>query len=71
MPMHIEVRELWSQDRVAKGKPSVAKVIGGENVADGLTKRVDMQKTEQSEEACSMARQNGRHELCPPLGDGP
>ncbi len=38
---HIEVRELWVQDRVAKEELSVAKVKGEENVSDGLTKHVE------------------------------
>ena len=37
---HIGVRELWAQDRVAHGELKIAKVKGGENVADGLTKHV-------------------------------
>ena len=55
---HIEARELWVQDRAAKGKLSVVEV----------TKHVDRQKTEQYMEACSMVRRSGRHELCPRLG---
>ena len=67
---HTEVRELWVQDRVAKGELSVVKVKGEENVADGLTKHVDRQKMEQHLAACSMVRRSGRHELCPRFGDG-
>ena len=66
---HIEVRELWVQDRVAKGELKIVKVKGEENVADGLTKHVDRQKMEQYMEACGMARRSGRHELRPQLGD--
>ena len=40
---HIEVRELWVQDRIAKGKLKIAKVKGEDNVADGLTKHADRQ----------------------------
>ena len=67
---HIEVRELWVQDRVAKGELSVVKVKGEENVADGLTKHVDRQKMEQYMKTCSMVRRSGRHEFHPRLGDG-
>ncbi len=56
----IEVRELWAQDRVAKGELSMVKVKGEENMADGLTKHVDRQKMEQYMEACSMVRRSGR-----------
>ncbi len=41
---HIEVREWWAQDRVAKGELKIAKVKGEENVADGLRKHMDRQK---------------------------
>ncbi len=34
---HIEVPELWVQDRVAKGQLEIKKVKGEENVADGLS----------------------------------
>ncbi len=54
---------------MAKGEPSIEKLKGEENVADGLTKRVDRQKMEQHMEACSMVRRSGRHELSPQLGE--
>ena len=65
----IEVRELWAQDRVAKGELKIVKVKGEENVADGLTKHVDRQKMEQYVEACGMVRRSRRHELSPQLGE--
>ncbi len=43
---HIEVRELWVQDRVGKGELKIVKVKEEDNVADGLTKHVDRQKLE-------------------------
>ena len=66
---HIEVRELWTQGRVAKGGLSVVKAKAEENVAEGLTKHADRQKMEQHMEACSVVRRSGRHELCPQFGD--
>ena len=66
----IEVRELWVQDQLAKGKLSVVKSKGEENVADGWTKHVYRQKMEQHMAACSRVRRSGRHELCPRIGDG-
>ncbi len=65
----IEVRELWVQDRVAKGEPPIVKVGAEENVADGLTKHVDLQKMEQPMAARSMVQRSGRHELGPQRGD--
>ena len=38
---HLEVRDMWVQDKVAKGEFSVHKVKGRDNVADILTKYVD------------------------------
>ena len=35
---HIEVRELWLQEEVRKGKVVVKKVVGAENPADLMTK---------------------------------
>ena len=65
---HIEVRELWVQDQVAKGELKIVTVNGEDNVADGLTKHVDKQKMEQYMKVCGMARASGRHERSPQLG---
>ncbi len=68
---HIEARELWVQDRVAKGELKMVKVNvkGEENVADSLTKHVDRQKVGRYVEACGMVRRSGRRELSPQPGD--
>ena len=62
---HIEVNQLWIQDRIARGDLVVCKVNGKENLADILTKhvhsediRVHMHKTGQSLE-------EGRHAIAP------
>ena len=67
---HIEVRELWVQDRVAKGELRIVKARGEDNVADGLTKHVDKMKMEQYMKECGFVKKNGRHELSPALGEG-
>ena len=67
---HIEVRELWVQDRVAKGELKIVKVKGEDNVADGLTKHVYKRKMEQHMKAFGIVRKSGRHELSSVLGDG-
>ncbi len=66
---HLEVRELWVQDRVALGELSIMKLKGESNVADGLTKHVERNKMDEHMKACGVARRSGRHELCPYLGD--
>ncbi len=66
---HIDVRELWSQDRVAKGELEIKKVRGEENVADGLLKHVERAKMDYCMKECRFVRRSGRHELCPRPGD--
>ena len=38
---HVEVSQLWLQQKVADGEVVIQKVPGGENVADALTKAAD------------------------------
>ncbi len=66
---HIEVRELWVQDRVAKGELKIEKVKGENNVADVLTKHVERWRLDELIKACGVVRRSARHELCPCLGD--
>ncbi len=42
---HIEVRELWVQERAAKAELKIVKVRGEDNVADGLSKHVGWSST--------------------------
>ncbi len=42
----MEVRELWVQERVRREELSIIKVRGEDNVADGLTKRIELSKME-------------------------
>ncbi len=42
---HVEVRELWVQERVRRGELSINKVRGEDNVADGLTKHVERRRS--------------------------
>ena len=66
---HVEVRELWVQERVRRGELSIIKVRGEENVADGLTKHVERHKVEQYMKDFGFVLRDGRHELRPHLGD--
>ena len=66
---HIEVRELWVQEKVSRGDLSIKKVKGEENVADGLTKHVDRPKMEKHMAFCGLRFVKGRHRLRPHLGD--
>ena len=66
---HIEVRELWVQEKVNRGELMITKVKGEDNVADGLTKHVDRAKMEKYMAECGIRFVKGRHELCPHLGE--
>ncbi len=65
----MEVRELWVQEKVRRGEMSVIKVKGEDNVADGLTKHVDRSKLGKCMNEYGFTFRDGRHELCPQLGD--
>ncbi len=66
---HVEVRELWAQQRVRSGELSIVKVRGEHNVADGVTKHVERSKMEMLMEKCGFALREGQCEFCPHLGD--
>ena len=66
---HLDTRELWIQERVARGDIMIEKVRGEDNVADGLTKHVDKQKMDQFMSECGFEKRSGRHELSPALGE--
>ncbi len=66
---HIEVRELWEQDRIANGELEIRKAMGEENIVDGLAKHVERAKMDCCVKECGFARRSGRHELSPRFGD--
>jgi hypothetical protein len=66
---HVEVHELWVQERVRSGELSIIKVRGENNVADGLAKHVDRSNMEMHMERGGFVRRGGRHEFCPYVGD--
>ncbi len=66
---HVEVRDMWVQERVARGELKIVKVRGEDSVADGLTKHVEKPKMEQYLKVCGFVKRSGRHELSPALGE--
>ena len=66
---HLDTRDLWIQERVARGDIMIEKVRGEDNVADGLTKHVDKQKMDQFMSECGFEKRSGRHELSPASGE--
>ena len=62
---HIDVDELWVQDKVAQGVIKPQKVKGPENLADTLTKHVTQSELEYHITHMNMRIVEGRHELMP------
>ncbi len=62
------MRYLWIKDHAAKGELAIAKVIGENNVADGLSKHMATHKLDAHMKVCGVAQKSGRHELCFCLG---
>ncbi len=57
------------QEKVRRGELFIIKVRDEDNVADGLIKLVKRSKMEMHVEKRGFVRREGRHELCPYLGD--
>ena len=62
---HIEVTQLWIQDKVRKGEIAIRKVGTAENLADALTKHVSSDELAYHITYTWQAVSTGRHELAP------
>ena len=62
---HLEVTQLWLQEKVATGVIKVQKVDGKVNQADALTKYVSRDELEQHMRQVGLVVESGRHELMP------
>ena len=62
---HIEVNQLWLQDRVATGDIQVLKVKGTVNLADALTKYVEGDDLVKHSEWMGMSIDKSRHSIMP------
>ena len=62
---HIEVAELWIQERVSKKEMRIRKVKGKENPADAMTKYVGKEEIECHCRSVNLRDKEGRHELAP------
>ena len=62
---HIEVHQLWVQDRVASGSLVLNKVSTDENLSDVLTKYVDRKLLDRHTHGMSLVSAAGRHPLAP------
>ena len=63
--LHIEVNQLWLQDKVATGDIKVEKIDGVKNIADQLTKYVGREGIVFHMEKTSQKIFTGRHLLMP------
>ena len=62
---HIEVHQLWVQERVASGEVEVRKVDGKSNLADALTKHVGSEGIRVHMHHTSQGYMQGRHDIAP------
>ena len=62
---HIEVNQLWIQDRVFRGDLKLTKVPGQSNLADGLTKYISSDQIKSHMFGSSQHVSEGRHENAP------
>ena len=62
---HIEVCQLWLQEKVRSGEVKVVKVGTDENVADSLTKYVSSEILRKHMRATGQLAREGRHRLAP------
>ena len=62
---HIEVNQLWLQDKVASGDMELVEVSGNENLADALTKHVPSEELRKHISGTGLFNELGRHELMP------
>ena len=65
---HIEVNQLWLQDRVAVGEIEIVKVKGENNLADALTKHVEGDELRKHCAWVGIAISKDRHEIMPGMG---
>ena len=62
---HIEVCQLWLQDKVKSGVIKIVKVGTNENLADALTKYISRESMNMHLRNTHQTALTGRHELAP------
>ena len=66
---HIEVNQLWLQDKVLSGDIEVTKIGTGDNLADALTKHVESEILGKHMRGLRMWVEGGRHVLMPEVAE--
>ena len=62
---HVEVKQLWVQQKVGSGEIELKKVEGTNNLADALTKHVEQEIIRKHLEGTGQWLTEGRHEIMP------
>ena len=62
---HVEVSQLWVQQKVGSGEIELKKVEGTNNLADALTKHVEPDGIRKHLEGTHQRLAEGRHEIMP------
>ena len=62
---HIEVNQLWVQEKVPNGDVVITRVKGLENLADALTKNLDAEDLRKHVAGTNCSIESGRHHLMP------
>ena len=66
---HIEVNQLWLQDKVMKGEVEISKVSTGNNLADALMKHVEGDILGKHMRGLGVQISSGRHSLMPEVAE--
>ena len=66
---HIEVNQLWLQEKVNEGKIEIEKVRTDENLSDALTKYKEQASIEHHMKGTNQIGTKGRHEIMPNLSN--
>ena len=62
---HIEVNQLWIQDKISRGEFGIEKVDGKTNLADSLTKNCESDSLQLHINGSGLAFREDRHEIAP------
>ena len=64
---HVEVHQLWVQEKVSRGEIVINKVEAEDHIAEILTKLVDREKIDQAIKNAGLKRREWRHNSTPQL----
>ena len=62
---HVEVNQLWVQQKAGSGEIELRKVVGTNNLADVLTKHVEQENIQKHLKGTHQWLADGRHDLMP------